>query len=722
MHKAEEFGDTPAHGSSSGFGLLIPRNLSVIKSFNVTVRRQLQFGGRQANQMSRQSRRDDSVGQVEMKSAWMLSKLMLLACLGLLALPSATFGQSSAFTYQGRLTDGSNPANGNYNFRFVLIDAAVGGNQIGPTLTNAPVAVTNGLFTALLDFGGAVFDGGARWLEIGVRTNGSNGAYVILSPRQAITAAPYAAFSSLANLSANLVGGGSGLTNIPGASIQSGSLTSSKMSAALWQLVTNGNSTVSAFITPYDCGAVGDGIVDDTVALQTWINRAATSNLVAFLPPAQGAFYKITSTLFVTNLNGLRMLGAGGEAHFTASLGAWSRSQIRQFTAGEGGLLIKDSPAGGLTDSIIIEGVVIAHNIQGNQTNSTSWGIGFDGSISDSDCNLMQSCAVFGFGRGLQLTSAADLSILSCSICANADGVFVGPSPAHPVLPVLNSLKIQTSQLSYNYSNQVHIAGGDNTTIDTCDLASVSPNSTGALLEEGSTLFLNCNFEHSGSNAAIIATHPAYRTSVVLSGGTIKDEAGFHPYAICATNSSLTLIGPGLYCADANGIPILIVSQFDSYMHVSVADAGWPIRFIVGASDQSTNTIGSFMTGMAHGPPQPLQPFSAGRLYSGQLTGGDQQSDLWYIARMGAYYGSNTPTAVSLLQYQKDKTTAASFNSVTATNGFKIGAVSWTSGVGSPEGVVTAVVGSLYTRTDGGAGTTLYVKQSGTGNTGWAAK
>ncbi len=46
----------------------------------------------------------------------------------------------------------------------------------------------------------------------------------------------------------------------------------------------------------------------------------------------------------------------------------------------------------------------------------------------------------------------------------------------------------------------------------------------------------------------------------------------------------------------------------------------------------------------------------------------------------------------------------------------------WTSGTGTPESVVTAPVGSLFTRTDGGANTTLYVKESGTGNTGWAAK
>ncbi|NBW09755.1 MAG: hypothetical protein EBR82_17200 [Caulobacteraceae bacterium] len=43
-------------------------------------------------------------------------------------------------------------------------------------------------------------------------------------------------------------------------------------------------------------------------------------------------------------------------------------------------------------------------------------------------------------------------------------------------------------------------------------------------------------------------------------------------------------------------------------------------------------------------------------------------------------------------------------------------------GTGTPEGAVTAPVGTLFLRTDGGAGTTLYVKETGSGNTGWAAK
>lgn len=46
---------------------------------------------------------------------------------------------------------------------------------------------------------------------------------------------------------------------------------------------------------------------------------------------------------------------------------------------------------------------------------------------------------------------------------------------------------------------------------------------------------------------------------------------------------------------------------------------------------------------------------------------------------------------------------------------------SWTTGTGSPEGAVTASIGSIFSRVNGGAATTLYVKESGTGNTGWVA-
>jgi hypothetical protein len=54
------------------------------------------------------------------------------------------------------------------------------------------------------------------------------------------------------------------------------------------------------------------------------------------------------------------------------------------------------------------------------------------------------------------------------------------------------------------------------------------------------------------------------------------------------------------------------------------------------------------------------------------------------------------------------------------------GAVAASSGIsagsGSPEGSKTASPGSIYMNASGGAGTSFYVKQSGTGNTGWVGK
>ena len=90
------------------------------------------------------------------------------------------YAQTSSFTYQGRLSDGNSAATGNYDLQLVLRDGASAGNQVGGALTNSPVAVSNGLFTTTLDFGATAFNGNARWLEIGVRTNGSASAFTIL--------------------------------------------------------------------------------------------------------------------------------------------------------------------------------------------------------------------------------------------------------------------------------------------------------------------------------------------------------------------------------------------------------------------------------------------------------------------------------------------------------------------------------------------------------------
>ncbi len=102
--------------------------------------------------------------------------------------------QGSGISYQGELLDVGVLANGNYDLRFRLFDALAGGALVGSpssvTFTNQ--AVANGLFNVVLDFGTNAFAGDERFLEIAVRPGGSAGAFTVLSPRQALTAAPYA--------------------------------------------------------------------------------------------------------------------------------------------------------------------------------------------------------------------------------------------------------------------------------------------------------------------------------------------------------------------------------------------------------------------------------------------------------------------------------------------------------------------------------------------------
>ena len=101
------------------------------------------------------------------------------------------FGQTTAFTYQGQLTDTGMPANGNFDLQFGLFDNASGGTQIGSTQTLATVPVSGGVFTVQLDFGVSAFSGASRFLEIGVRPAGG-GSYTTLAPRQQISSTPYA--------------------------------------------------------------------------------------------------------------------------------------------------------------------------------------------------------------------------------------------------------------------------------------------------------------------------------------------------------------------------------------------------------------------------------------------------------------------------------------------------------------------------------------------------
>jgi hypothetical protein len=176
----------------------------------------------------------------------MKKHVLFLLTLALLAVPNCLPAQGTAFTYQGQLANNGVPANGAYDLTFALFNtnSTTTGQQIGGTLTNLDVGVTNGLFTVALNFGD-VFTGNATWLAIGVRTNGG-ASFTALNPLQELTPTPYAIYAPNAGAaaSANSVAGSNIVGNIPLAQLAGAALLSGGNTFTGNQLFTEGNFSV----------------------------------------------------------------------------------------------------------------------------------------------------------------------------------------------------------------------------------------------------------------------------------------------------------------------------------------------------------------------------------------------------------------------------------------------------------------------------------------------
>jgi hypothetical protein len=126
----------------------------------------------------------------------------------------------TGFTYQGRLIDNNQPADGLYDFQFKLYDSESDGNKIGGDVNRPDVNVIDGYFTVDVDFGN-VFDGNARWLKIGVRPGDQNDPndYNTLSPRQQITPTPYAIYAKSSGGDNDWMVSGNDMYSIPSGNV-----------------------------------------------------------------------------------------------------------------------------------------------------------------------------------------------------------------------------------------------------------------------------------------------------------------------------------------------------------------------------------------------------------------------------------------------------------------------------------------------------------------------
>ncbi len=127
-----------------------------------------------------------------------MRSLLLTLVSALFLAPQALAQSVTGWSYQGQLQSLGSPANGDFAMSFVIWDAPTGGTSVGDPLVfdgqggnPGPIQVADGVFSVVLDWAAqtpAVFNGGARWLEITVEGTP-------LTPRQSLTSTPYALFS-----------------------------------------------------------------------------------------------------------------------------------------------------------------------------------------------------------------------------------------------------------------------------------------------------------------------------------------------------------------------------------------------------------------------------------------------------------------------------------------------------------------------------------------------
>jgi len=199
-----------------------------------------------------------------------INNLRIFAFITLLLLisspASAQTPLGNSFTYQGQLKDGGGAVSGNYNFIFQLFDDADGGLQVGDEVIIDEWPVSEGLFTVQLDFGGGIFTGNALWLEVSVEASDGGSELVTLSPRQLLTAAPYALYAlSAPGGSGFWAGNGNNIYNLNSGQVGIGTTTptnqlhvlSNNSDAIYGESTVSGGTGVSGKATSFEGGGFG---------------------------------------------------------------------------------------------------------------------------------------------------------------------------------------------------------------------------------------------------------------------------------------------------------------------------------------------------------------------------------------------------------------------------------------------------------------------------------
>ena len=452
---------------------------------------------------------------------------------------------------------------------------------------------------------------------------------------------------------------------------------------------SNLNGIVNSFnnksLNGQDFGMIGDGNTDNTAAFQAAINATMTNGGTLYVPAGN---YLITGQINLPNNNAthaaqqnpLRLEGAGS-------------SMSGQGTGAYGGTVL-NMQFSAIYGKIVTQGLGLV----------TLSGITFMDSAGDS------SPWIYTTNTVLHISDCSFIGSKTGTAC-DQDCIILGGITQNPSGALTSAFQGYGTVIQSNYFDHIRRAVYGRT------------YANGVIVRD------NTIWADSGSNlvngGAIEFDNPAvganeYDAGNVISGNLI--EIYQYPYGIvlgrCAQNS---LIANNFYDATANiskaGV-LFGTNSTTNYMLCGYCPINQSDDISTSSANIVQNTVHGYtissrtQSGLNFNPSGSQHSFQMFDGYPGQYDGSFQiqQDGTTYLGGIGSgeFHWGGTPSApLAAIGTSGELWTTGAFIS---------------SGNGSPAGALSRPIGSLYLRKDGGANTTLYVKESGTGNTGWVAK
>jgi len=476
-------------------------------------------------------------------------------------------------------------------------------------------------------------------------------------------------------------------------------------------------------LTVEDFGAVGDGVTNDAAALQLAFNYSAANNVAIFL---QDKRYYTATTLQIGNAIIRSLSGQPGSADPYYLL---SPTGVPVLGSTPNGNYYFDRNAQGLafTFAQMIAGTAygccIVSDFNGNilecangkRINIQGFAVvGFHRATLQSGIATavptvyaganhapIRDITVIGTGnngiwfkRGLENTEMFNVQVRFCNAQGFAVGITTGVD-----CPVDN-LAFEGCQFSFNRLNGLYFQEiRKHLYVNNSDFSGNGQYQDGQQ-NDGSWIDPLLGYDRQPpTNVALMAAGmQIYDSSASYAGGFIQD--------ICLTNITGELVACGLHLRSASGIAAIQFLRIQNcalyrspqfpysggnnaaliFLNVSYLN-----NSLMSQNDRQACDYISFPSGI---PPTSGNTINSNLFLDNNITSNAS------AALLADFISYRFPGAIGV-----QGTTSKIY-----------------SGITSPEGVVIAPLGSIYLRTNGGAGTSFYVKETGAGNTGWVGK